>query len=434
MHCRHLPIRRPTQAPLRRDVLRRGLEGSLVHLCVRGLGVVILMSLAMMVGCTDQPVAPPVNSQIARGEQLLDASRYPEAIAVFQSELKKTPTSAPLYALLARAFNANEQLQDAVGAYERCLELDPDDGDSRVQLAILLTRLDQLPKAEQHLREAVQRQPRLAAAHRILGRIHYREARYDQAAEAYQVAVDVDPQFAIAWSDLGQAETRRGNLEAAEGAYRQAIGADTTDAAYRDGLGFVLFKRREYTAAAEQLEHALRMDPLHARSHFNLGNTYLRLGRRQEGQRLLERFRELDDQERRIYGLEVTILQDPERATLYHDLAVIHTKRGETEKARRRYIQAVLRDSNYAAAYHNLGTIQLRRGQLREAMGLYRRALRADSTYVLAYRSLGNVYMRMRQVSAAVNTFEAGLRLEPDNEDLLNRARIAREILAESTQ
>ena len=144
--------------------------------------------------------------------------------------------------------------------------------------------------------------------------------------------------------------------------------------------------------------------------------------------------RELDDQERRIYGLEVTILQDPERATLYHDLAVIHTKRGETEKARRRYIQAVLRDSNYAAAYHNLGTIQLRRGQLREAMGLYRRALRADSTYVLAYRSLGNVYMRMRQVSAAINTFESGLRLEPDNEDLLNRARIAREILAESTQ
>ena len=53
---------------------------------------------------------------------------------------------------------------------------------------------------------------------------------------------------------------------------------------------------------------------------------------------------------------------------------------------------------------------------------------------MLAYRSLGNVYMRMRQVSAAVNTFEAGLRLEPDNEDLLNRARIAREILAESTQ
>ena len=148
----------------------------------------------------------------------------------------------------------------------------------------------------------------------------------------------------------------------------------------------------------------------------------------------MARFRELDDQERRIYGLEVTILQDPERATLYHDLAVIHTKRGETEKARRRYIQAVLRDSNYAAAYHNLGTIQLRRGQLREAMGLYRRALRADSTYVLAYRSLGNVYMRMRQVSAAVNTFQAGLRLEPDNEDLLNRARIAREILAESTQ
>jgi len=195
----------------------------------------------------------------------------------------------------------------------------------------------------------------------------------------------------------------------------------------------VFFKLRDFDAAATELEGAIRQNPLHARSHFNLGNTYLRMGKREEGQRLLKRYRELDDQERRMYGLEITILQDPERATLYHDLAVIHTQRGETDKARRRYIQSVLRDSNYAASYHNLGTIQLRQGKLREAMGLYRRALRADSTYVLAYRSLGNVYMRMRQVEAAVGTFEEGLRHEPDSEDLLNRVQIAREILAGSS-
>ena len=148
----------------------------------------------------------------------------------------------------------------------------------------------------------------------------------------------------------------------------------------------------------------------------------------------LETFRLLDDQERRLYSLETTILQSPERAGLYHDMAVIHTQRGEHDKARRRYIQAVLRDSNFAPAYHNLGNMQLRQGRLGEAMGLFRRALRADSTYVIAYRSLGNTYMRQQQVTAALATFEQGLRLDPGNEDLQKRIRLAREILQEARQ
>ena len=39
--------------------------------------------------------------------------------------------------------------------------------------------------------------------------------------------------------------------------------------------------------------------------------------------------------------------------------------------------------------------------------------------------------MRLKQVSAAVETFKHGLRHAPGNEDLQNRARIAREILAD---
>ncbi|MBT3342293.1 MAG: tetratricopeptide repeat protein [Gemmatimonadetes bacterium] len=384
-----------------------------------------------LLACTADPEPPPLSPEVARGEQLLAASRYPEAIAFFQREIRKAPSVAPLHAWLGHAYTGNEQLLEAVGAYKRCLEIAADDGPTRVELATLLTRLDRLAEAEAQLHIAISHDPQLAKAHRILGRLHFREARYDLAIESYTRATTADPTFVKVWGDMGEAQLRLGDLDAAEAAYRQGIARDSTAAEFRDGLGFVLFKRRDFAAAAVELEQALQLDPLHARAHFNLANTYLRLGRSEDGKKLLERFGQLDDQEQRMYGLEVTILQSPERATLYHDLAVIHSQRGETDKARRRYIQAVLRDSNFAPAYHNLGNIQLRQGRLREAMGLFRRALRADSTYVLAYRSLGNSYMRQRQVAAAIESFEAGLRHRPGDEDLTHRINLAREFMAE---
>ena len=147
----------------------------------------------------------------------------------------------------------------------------------------------------------------------------------------------------------------------------------------------------------------------------------------------METFRRLNHQERKISSLKNTILNTPERAGLYHDMAVIYGQRGEFEKARRRYIQAVTRDSNFAPSYHNLGNIQLRNRRLREAMGLFRRALRADSTYVPAYLSLGNMHMRRREFEAALQTYDRGLRLDPDNANLSERAAIAREAMASSS-
>ena len=116
------------------------------------------------------------------------------------------------------------------------------------------------------------------------------------------------------------------------------------------------------------------------------------------------------------------------------NLGAVHAgdfgQRGEFEKARRRYIQAVTRDPDFAPAYHNLGNIQLRNRQLREAMGLFRRALRADSTYVLAYLSLGNAHMVRREPKAALRIYRRGLSFDADNARLLERAAMARAALA----
>ena len=283
----------------------------------------------------------PTETDADAGERLMLSGRYPEAVTAFRRALVAVPDSAPLHARLARALAEDEDLDGAVRAYERTVALAPADADSRTRLAIILTRLDRFEEALANLEIAVELVPDHAWAYDVLGKLHFREGRYNDAAAAYRRATEADADYGEAWFDLGQTLLRQTDLEGAESAFGKAVAADSSDARFHDALGFVHYKRRDYQAAAGRLVRAAQLNPLYARAHFNLGNTYLRLGRRDEGSAELETFRLLDDQERRIRSLKNTILKPPERAELYHDMAVIFGQRGEFGQRRAVAVHAV---------------------------------------------------------------------------------------------
>jgi len=381
-------------------------------------------------GCGPAPEAEPID--VAAGERLVEMGRYREAADLFGRATAAHPDSADLFVSLARALALDEDLEGAVRAYRRAVELAPEQTGTHTRLAVVLSRLDRFAEATSTLETALQVAPDDARARCVLGQLQFREGLYIKAAASYRRATEADEGFGEAWYGLGQTCLKQSDLEGAEAAFARAAATDSTDGRFPAALGLVHYQRRDYGAAVAQLERAVELAPLYAKAHQDLGNAYTRLGKRDEGRAAVETFRRLQDQERRMYALKNLILREPGKATLYHDLAVIHGQRGEFGKARQRYIQAVTRDTNYAACYHNLGNIQLRGGRLREAMGLYRRALRADSTYALAYLSMGNLHMMRREFAAAHEAYSAGLVLTPDDDALSKRAALASKALAAS--
>jgi len=93
--------------------------------------------------------------------------------------------------------------------------------------------------------KALELDPNHAAAHINLGTLHYNRQDYVQAEAHYRQAVEVDPRYALAYFDLGNVLDETGRLQDAIHAYKQAIQLAPTyaDAHYNLALAYEKLKQ-----------------------------------------------------------------------------------------------------------------------------------------------------------------------------------------------
>jgi tetratricopeptide (TPR) repeat protein len=123
-------------------------------------------------------------------------------------------------------------VDEAIDAYARALEMDPDHSDAHLNLGRLLHEAGCLDEAEAHYRHAVQADPRSARAFYNLGvALEDRDLR-PGAVEAYEAALRLDPELAVAHFNLAR-------LFEAEGREAEAIShlADYKRLIRRSGVG-----------------------------------------------------------------------------------------------------------------------------------------------------------------------------------------------------
>jgi adenylate cyclase len=168
--------------------------------------------------------------------------------------------------LISRVWSP-ENRENAMTAFERALLLDPHSLDARLGLALALavgshangpdTRLDAV-RAEQLLREVMERDPHLSEGYRVLAILKTAEGHWDDAISSLRTALSLDPNNAAAMRNLGQRLHLIGQSEA--------------------GMPY--------------MEKALRLsprDPGVAFGYLNLGLAYLFLGRSDEAMDMLRR-------------------------------------------------------------------------------------------------------------------------------------------------
>ena len=148
---------------------------------------------------------------------------------------------------------------DAVAAFREALSLEPDLPLARVNLAIGLLNVPDLPGAEREARAAVQAQPDSLTARYVLG---------------------------LAARGLDHADD-------AKAAFRVVIARDPADVGAQVNLGQMLMQDRAYPEAIAALRAALEAQPYNATAAYNLGLALNRSGQSDEGQKMLERFRAL---------------------------------------------------------------------------------------------------------------------------------------------
>ena len=159
-----------------------------------------------------------LNDSFNGGMQALEAKNYDAAIDSFSKASVFDPKQEAVWANLARAFNERADskkkpdeaaarqadLEKAVEAYGKAIELKPDQASLHLNLALALANEKKIPEAKSELEKAAQMDPTQAGkAYYNLGAILINSGQTEPAVEAFKKATDLDPNYADAYYQYG---------------------------------------------------------------------------------------------------------------------------------------------------------------------------------------------------------------------------------------
>ncbi len=168
--------------------------------------------------------------------------------------------------------------EEALGAAEKAVQLNPDDSRAHTSLANALASRG---RDEESLREhelSARMAPKAPVAHSNLGWIYTKLGRLEQGIAACQEALKIDPDCAHAYRILGVCCRRMNRLEESRAALERCAALEPHVAGAHYELGVVLEKMWRLGEAARAYERAGELDPGRVEPFYNLGNV-----RREEG-------------------------------------------------------------------------------------------------------------------------------------------------------
>jgi tetratricopeptide (TPR) repeat protein len=176
--------------------------------------------------------------------------------------------TGPVAAARENAYRANnigvallEQFKHKEGAeaFRNALKIDPKLNLARINLAIALFNVPDLPAAQREAQNAAGLVPEAPQPYYILGLIAKLQNKPDEALAAFQRVLKIDP------NDVGT------NIN----------------------VGQLYSQQRKYPEAIAAFRLALAAEPYNATALYNLGQALMRAGQRDEGLKATERFRQL---------------------------------------------------------------------------------------------------------------------------------------------
>lgn len=118
------------------------------------------------------------------------------------------PESTDVAELFARGIALEEDAShqtEAMDAYQRVLELDPDHAAAHINLGTLYYNRQEYAQAEKHYRRAIEVDPRYALAYFDLGNVLDETGHVTEAIQAYSTALQLAPTYADAHYNLALA-------------------------------------------------------------------------------------------------------------------------------------------------------------------------------------------------------------------------------------
>jgi cellulose synthase operon protein C len=295
----------------------------------------------------------------ARAQEYLEAGNYPKARVALRNVLKIDPKDADAYFLFAQVEEKEKNWRNAVGLYQKLVELVPDHTAGLITLAkyYLEARLtEQVVSTADKVLAKDRQHPQ---AHALKIAVLAVEGQLSDAmtkAEALRSQFPTEPDVAVLLATL---QGQRQRYRDAEATLQRALGAHPKDMDLLNNLNTILIQAKDLAGAETVARRMIEIEPTLFDHRMRLARFFDTQGAHEKAESVLREAITLDpnSEERRLaladflstrkdyraaeQALLAAVTQLPHSAKIQFGLAALYLKSGQDVKAREQYASLV---------------------------------------------------------------------------------------------
>lgn len=221
--------------------------------------------------------------------------RLADSIPFLEQTSALAPNNHEMTYALGTAYMQTRQTPKARETFARMFRVAPDSASASLITAQMMIRQEILEFAEDELKLAIEKDPKLPQAHYLLGQIAVFRARYDEGIQLLEKEIAINPANAMAYYKLGDAFTLQLKWDEAVAPLQKSIWLNPYYSGPYILLGKSYLKKKNHSTAEAMLKRAIQFDPNNKSAHYLLGQVYQQTARPEDARREFETAEKLKD-------------------------------------------------------------------------------------------------------------------------------------------
>lgn len=357
-----------------------------------------------------------VQGWLNRGMAFRQQGDMQKAILAFTKALEIDPKLTAAYVKRGNALGEIGQLDKAIADYSAAINIDPGQAIFYMNRGLAHAKKGDYEKVIADCSEAIRLDSKLAGAYFIRGVAFLNRNERHRAIAEFTLTLRLEPKNALAFNERGMAFAEEGEYDRAIKDYTEATKIDSRLTVAYVNRGIAYRMKSEYERATNEFTKALHLEPNHVAAHFN--RALCSIGRKAFEQAIAE----LD----RVLQLDP---RHPEAAARREEAVQLRDKSRQVKVEQRRTQLATNEQEEKkqvrVAAYFTRGVSLLEQGNYPEAIQQFTKALEIDPRDATAYHQRGLAYVEEADYELAIADFNQAIKINPKNAETYCQRAVA---------
>ena len=303
------------------------------------------------------------NGGSASDEHYINKFKVPRGSnGIYMKNLNKIQTLGCFFNNLGNSYNAVDNMDSALLALERAVEINPTLSESRANLGNIYLAKGQVTDAVNQYREALRINPNDAKTHNNMGNAYVQRDWLNYAVNEYHQSLRLDPDFTDAYKNLAIVYCKQERFQQAIMQLRHAIAMKPKDAECYSQLGNVFQQMGNYNQAISEYNKAIKINKMLAEAYYGLGVCYNKLN-------------SVDEE---IWGYKRALAVQPDMLAARVNLGNAYFGQKKYIMAIEQYNKAVLIQPGEAMIHYNLGAAYSNSENYKQGVAAYLTAVEID--------------------------------------------------------